>query len=255
MKLTGLVKKMRLNSFYSRSNTGARIAREAPLQVAGGGPPIREGPQRRPLPPPYPSGLIIGVCGKDNPLVYFLEQDHIDEIPAVAGAVFYATGPLINRLQEKLDFLFKEEFGNKFIEFKGEWIETEHTGHVQLPNGGWKQQSTVSYCYVLTNDWLRNVVGYKGVASLGTVTESDEANELLQTVRGRGLAPLYHWQSRLHVRVGQVITHRELPDGYLLDNRIWHSRIPNVVPKCVPSLLDIKTDRERWRDHPYVRYL
>jgi hypothetical protein len=91
-----------------------------------------------------------------------------------------------------------------------------------------------------TNDWLRNVVGYKGVASLGTVTESDEANELLQTVRGRGLAPLYHWQSRLHVRVGQVITHRELPDGYLLDNRIWRSRIPNVVPKCVPSLLDIK---------------
>jgi hypothetical protein len=207
------------------------------------------------MPPPYPEGLIVGVCGRSNPLVYLLEQDHIDEIPAEAGAVFYAAGPLISRLQEKLNFLFKEEFGNKFVEFKGEWIETKHTGYVQLLDGGWKHQSTVSYCYVLTNDWLRNVVGYKGVASFGTVTESDEANELLQTVRGRGLAPLYHWQSRLHMRVGQVITHRELPDGYLLDNRTWRSMIPNVVPKRVPSLLDIKIDHERWRNHPYVRYL
>ena len=198
MTYANLVKKIRLQSYARHVDVPVVINRlEAPCG-AGGGPPVREGPQ---LPPPYPGGLIVGVCGRSNPLVYLLEQDHIDEIPAEAGAVFYAAGPLISRLQEKLNFLFKEEFGNKFVEFKGEWIETKHTGYVQLPNGGWKQQSTVSYCYVLTNDWLRNVVGYKGVASFGTVTESDEANELLQTVRGRGLAPLYHWQSRLHVRI------------------------------------------------------
>jgi hypothetical protein len=186
--------------------------------------------------------------------VYLLEQKHIDEIPAETGIEIHAAAPLIKELQEKMDFLFEEEFGNRFVEFRGEWIETKHTGYVQTHNG-WKLQSTASYCYVLTHDWLRNVVGYKGVASFGTVTESDEANELLQTVRGRGLAPLYHWQSRLHVRVGQAITHRELPDGYLLDNRIWRSRIPNVVPKCVPSLLDVKRDPRRWKGNKYARYL
>jgi hypothetical protein len=251
--MTNLVKKTRLQS-YARHVDVPVIRLEAPCG-AGGGPPEREGPQGRPLPPPYPEGLIVGVCGRGKPLAYLLEQRHIDEIAAEVGVEFHAAAPLIEELQEKLSFLFNEEFGNKFVEFKGEWIETEHTGYVQLPNGGWKHQSTVSYCYVLSNDWLRNVVGYKGVAPFGTVTESDEANELLQTVRGRGLAPLYHWQSRLHVRVGQVITHRELPDGYLLDNRIWRSRIPNVVPKCVPSLLDVKNNPQKYKGNPYLRFV
>jgi hypothetical protein len=145
-----LVKKIRLQSYARHVDAPAVINRlEAPCG-AGGGPPEREGPQGRPMPPPYPEGLMVGVCGRSNPLVYLLEQDHIDEIPAESGAVFYAAGPLISRLQEKLNFLFKEEFGNKFVEFKGEWIETKHTGYVQLPGGGWKHQSTVSYCYVLT---------------------------------------------------------------------------------------------------------
>jgi hypothetical protein len=145
----------------------------------GWGPPEREGPQGRPMPPPY-----------------LLEQDRIDEIPAESGAVFYAAGPLISRLQEKLNFLFKEEFGNKFVEFKGEWIETKHTGYVQLPGGGWKHQSTVSYCYVLT---------------------------------------------------------RELLDGYLLDNRTWRSMMPNVVPKRVPSLLDVIKEPQKYKDNSYAR--
>lgn len=153
-----------------------------------------------------------------------------------------------------MDFLFEEEFGNRFVEFRGEWIETKHTGYVQT-HDGWKLQSTASYCYVLTHDWLRKVVGYEDPTSFGTITESDEANELLQMVRGRGLAPLYHWQSRLHMRIGQVITHRELTDGYLLDNRVWWSRMSNVLPKCVPSLLDVKNNPRKYKDNPYARFL
>jgi hypothetical protein len=174
-----LVKKIRLQSYARHVDAPAVINRlEAPCG-AGGGPPEREGPQGRPMPPPY-----------------LLEQDRIDEIPAESGAVFYAAGPLISRLQEKLNFLFKEEFGNKFVEFKGEWIETKHTGYVQLPGGGWKHQSTVSYCYVLT---------------------------------------------------------RELLDGYLLDNRTWRSMMPNVVPKRVPSLLDVIKEPQKYKDNSYAR--
>lgn len=106
----------------------------------------------RPMPPPYPEGLIIGVCGKGEPLVYLLEQTHINELPAVAGAEFHAATLLIKELQEKMDFLFKEKFGNRFVEFKGEWVQTKHTGYVQMPRGGLKHQSTTSYCYILTQD-------------------------------------------------------------------------------------------------------
>lgn len=99
------------------------------------------------------------------------------------------------------------------------------------------------------------MIGYRGNASFGTITESDEAGELLQQVRGRGLAPHYHWQSRLHIRNGAVITHRELHDGYLLDNRTWLSRVPSIIPKRGPSLLDVKINPEAWHDNPYAYYL
>jgi len=223
--------------------------------VAGGGPPGNQvGPWRR-SPPPYPSGLVVGVCGKGRPRVCLLDQRHIDEIPAEVGVEFHAAAPLIKELQEEMSFLFKEKFGNRFVEFKGEWVQTKHTGYVQLPNGGWKPRSTVSYCYILTSDWLYSVVGYNSTASFGTITESDDANKLLQMVHERGLAPLYRWQSRLHIRVGQVVTHRELPDGYLLDNRTWQSRFPNVVPKCMPSLLDVATNPQMYKGNPYIEYV
>ncbi|MHA1632549.1 MAG: hypothetical protein ACTSXC_07080 [Candidatus Freyarchaeota archaeon] len=173
----------------------------------------------------------------------------------MVGIEFYAAPPLMAELQEKRPFLFKEELDNRFVEFKGEYIKTCHSGYVQLPDGRGKLRLASSYCYILTRAWLHRVVGYKAPTSFGMVPESDEANELLRVVRERGLTPLYHWQSRLHVRSSIVITHRELVDGYLLDNRIWHSRIPNVVPKRVPSLLDVKNNPQRWKRNPYKRFL
>jgi len=197
----------------------------------------------------------VGVCGNGEPKACLIDQIHIDEIPAVAGVEFHAASPLIVELQEKRAFLFKEELRNRFVEFKGEWVQTRHSGHMPLPDGREKLQPTFSYCYILTYEWLYKVVGYATPASFGTVTESDEANMLLQMVRERGLTPLYRWQSRLHVRIGSVITHRELTDGYLLDNRVWHSRIQNVVPKSVPSILDVVKNPQKYKDNPYVKYV
>jgi len=55
------------------------------------------------------------------------------------------------------------------------------------------------------------------------------------------------------MRVGQVITHRELLDGYLLDNRTWRSMMPNVAPKRVPSLLDVIKEPQKYKDNSYAR--
>lgn len=54
---------------------------------------------------------------------------------------------------------------------------------------------------------------------------------------------------------GHVVTHRDLPDGYLLDNRTWTRYASNIIPKCVPSLQDVKRDPRRWRGNKYARYL
>ena len=253
MKCTKIVKSFR--SFSVSSATRNPHLKPSRGWGAGGGPPgNREGPQRRPV-PPFPRGLLVGVCGIGEPKVCLLDQTHIDEIAAVAGIEFHVAPPLMAELQEKRSFLFKEELGNRFVEFKGEWIPTQHSGHIQLPDGREKLRPTFSCCYILTYEWLHKVVGYATPASFGTVTESDEANALLQMVRERGLTPLYHWQSRLHVRVGPVITHRELMDGYLLDNRTWQSKFPNVVPKCVPSLLDVAMNPQRYKGNPYIKYV
>ncbi len=210
--------------------------------AGGGPPPEREGPQRWPL-PPFPDGLIIGVCGRldENEVtktIFVISQIHIDEIPAVINVRFYADPELQEELKEKRSFLFREEFNNEFRELKA-WAVTSHAGWIDLANGMGRLQNVRSYCYVLTREWLETNLSYKTSGSFAFIDESCEARKLLARARAEGLVPLVHWQSRLHVNLGSTITARELYDGYLLDNRQRPCRAPNVVAKCLPSLLDI----------------
>ncbi len=220
----------------------------------GGGRPNRSG--RPPTLPPYPEGLVIGVCGLGSPRIILINHIHDDELAAVAGAVFCGAPPVLEVLQERHPFYFREEFGNRFIEFKGEFFETLHYGYVHLPSGSaMRLMPTPSYCYVLRHDWLAEVLGSAMSYDYGYVDESARAYEILQEFRAKRLMPLYHWQSRLHMNMGPTITARDLPDGYLLDNRKRFSYKPNVIPKCVPSLLDVKENPELYRDNQYKRYL
>lgn len=190
--------------------------------------------------PSFPENVAFGVCGLGNPENFYISQTHLDELPAVTGAVIHAAPPLLQELQETRSFYLKEEFGNKFVEFKGECIRTQHAAFYPLPNGGLKLKHANSYCYVV------GVYGY--------IDESMEGPQLLQKFREKGLVPLYHWQSRTHFNSGRAITHRDLPDGYLLDNRTWQSYAPNVIPKCVPSLQDVKENPKKWRNNVFSRF-
>ncbi|RLF12929.1 MAG: hypothetical protein DRJ69_00075, partial [Thermoprotei archaeon] len=80
--------------------------------------------------------------------------------------------------------------------------------------------------------------------------ESSEANVLLEKARAEKFIPLFHWQSRNHIDMGLRVKANSLTDGYLLDNRKWRSRAPNVVPKCVPSLLDIARNPKQHEGKP-----
>jgi len=223
----------------------------------GGGRPARN-PGRPPtLPPPYPRGLIIGVCGRRHPnrTIFVISQIHIDEIAAVANAVFHADPDLQEELKEKCPYLFYEEFNNDFRELKA-WAVTEHTGWVEK-YGIKRLKKTRSYCYVFTPQWLEANLSYKTTSIFCYIDESSEANNLLEKARAEGFVPLFHWQSRSHIDVEPRITPLMLPDGYLLDNRDPPRRMngANVIGKCVSSLLDVKREPVRFKENPYVEYL
>lgn len=190
--------------------------------------------------PSFPENIAFGVCGLGNPETFFVSQIHLDELPAVTGATIYAAPPLMQELREKRPFYMREEFGNKFVEFDGEWVKTQHAAFYELPNGGLKLKYASSYCYI--------------VGAYAYIDESVEGEQLLRKFREKGLAPLYHWQSRNHFNGGYAVTHRDLPDGYLLDNRRWERYAPNVIPKCVPSLQDVKRNPGKWPGNKFARY-
>ena len=191
--------------------------------------------------PSFPENVGFGVCGLGSPQAFYVSQIHLDELPAVTDATIIAAKPLLQELQEKRSFYFREEFNNKFIEFKGEWVKTQHAAFYELPYGGRKLKYASSYCYIV------GVFAY--------IDESEEGPQLLRKFREKGLVPLYHWQSRNHLNSGYTITHRDLPDGYLLDNKTWRSYAPNVIPKCVPSLEDVKRNPRRWKGNKHARFL
>ncbi|MEM1792669.1 MAG: hypothetical protein QXE92_00315 [Thermofilaceae archaeon] len=160
----------------------------------------------------------------------------MDEVPAVTDVTVYAAPPLIKELEKRLPFFVEM---NKVVGFEGEWIQTEHKAFFEVRSEK-KLRSSPSYCYV--------------VGRYAFIDESAEAFHLLQMFREKGLIPLFHWQPRDHIDVGRRITHRDLPDGYLLDNRTWTRYAPNVIPKCVPSLQDIKQDPEKWKNNAYSKF-
>ena len=240
------------NNYYSNT---VCLRRRASGQGGGGGRPARNS-GRPPTLPPYPRGLVIGVCGRRHAqperTVFVISQIHLDEIAAVTNAVFHVDPELLENLKDKCPYLFEKEFNNDFRELKA-WAVTEHTGWI-VKCGVKRLAKTKSYCYKFTPEWLEKHLSFRVSRSYAYIDESSEAYTLLERARAEGSTPLFHWQSRNHIDIGPRVKANSLVDGYLLDNRKWHSRIPNVVPKCVPSILDILQRPDRWRDNEYARY-
>jgi len=44
----------------------------------------------------------------------------------------------------------------------------------------------------------------------------------------------------------------DLHDGYFLDPTVWEIYADNVIPKCVPSILDVKRNPVAHRGNPYA---
>jgi len=237
------------NNYYSNT---VCLRRHASGQGGGGGRPARNS-GRPPTLPPYPAGLVIGVCGRKRPgrMVFVISQIHIDEIAAVANAVFYADPELQEELKEKRPYLFYEELENDFRELKA-WTVTERVGWFEK-HGVKRLRKTKSYCYVLTPQWLEANLSYKTASTFCYIDESSEANSLLEKARAERFVPLFHWQSRNHIDVEPRVKANSLADGYLLDNRKWCSYAPNVVPKCVPSILDVAKNPRQHRGNPFAK--
>jgi hypothetical protein len=238
MKLTSLVKKIRLNSFYLHSNTSARIAKEAPLQVASGGPPEREGPQGQPL-PPLLRNTGFDVCGLGSLKEFIITHAvHPDHCPAVTNAKLICSKPVIRQIEEYAPYYYRDEYNVEVVEFKGEFYETEHwTFDVRRS----KYVPALACCYVLAD------------VKAFLICESSVANKFLKIARALKLMPLYMWQPRGHVNQGITLHTKDICDGYFIDPRSWDAYADNVIPKCVPSILDVKMDPNKWQKNPYSK--
>ncbi|MCW4008569.1 MAG: hypothetical protein NWF09_07785 [Candidatus Bathyarchaeota archaeon] len=165
----------------------------------------------------------FGVCGFGKPKKWLVTQTHLDEIPAVEGADVYIPAPLIKEFSDK-PRLAKWLAANNVHVLDSGWFATYHCGFHPTPNGA-KLAVTPSYCVIIDGKYA-------------FIDESSESTVWLQKFRQQQLVPIYHWQSRLHIDVSPRLHPADLPDGYMVDNRVEKQYASNVIPKCVASLAD-----------------
>jgi hypothetical protein len=235
--MTYLVKKIRLQSYARHVDVPVVMNRlEAPCG-AGGGPPEREGPQGRPL-PPLLCDMGYDVCSLGSPKKFIMTHAiHPDHCPAITDIKLVASEPVIRQIEKYASYYYREEYNVEVVEFKGEFCETEHwTFDVRRS----KYLPALACCYVLAE------------VKAFLICESSTANKFLEMARMAKLTPLYMWQPRDHVNHGVTLHAKDIYDGYFIDTRSWDAYADNVIPKCVPSILDVKMDPAAHRGNPYA---
>jgi hypothetical protein len=232
-----LVKKTRLQS-YARHVDVPVMNKHFLSAEAGGGPPEREGPQGRPLPPLlYDMGY--DVCSLGSPKKFIITHAiHPDHCPAVTDIKLIASEPVIRQIEKYASYYYREEYNVEIVEFKGEFYETEHWTYNARRS---RYVPALACCYVVAE------------AKALLICESSVANKFLEMARVRGLMPLYMWQPRDHMNQGITLHAKDIYDGYFIDPTSWDAYADNVVPKCVPSILDVKMDPDRWQNNPYSK--
>lgn len=192
--------------------------------------------------PKLPMDVGCDVCGFGKPAKFLLTHPiHPDHCPAITGVQLVCAPPLIEQIEKFAPYYYREEFNVEVVEFKGEYFETHHYPY----DPRLQRYVKVKACGYILKD-----------VKCFFIPESFEANRLLAEARAKGLTPLYTWQPRDHLNDGPTLHAKDIYDGYFVDPRPDDKRdhASNVIPKCVPSILDIKTDPDRWPGNKFAEY-
>jgi hypothetical protein len=228
MTYANLVKKTRLQSYARHVDVPVVVNRlEAPCG-AGGGPPAREGPQGRPLPPllPFIKDVGFDTCAltPDIKELYIL-QAHLDHVGIPPkGCTVYTAEKLVPRI---------EGIYSRFnIDVDVEVTSAEYIGHVYLKSDrkGTFFESAESYAAVLHN---RKIV---------LIDECDDPASIFARFRERFpdftitvmRVPYTHSATSYLNNPWKVWPH------WLADNKSTAQYAPNVVPKRLVSALELQ---------------
>jgi len=233
MTYANLVKETRLQSYARHVDVPVVVNRlEAPCG-AGGGPPEREGPQGRPLPPPLPFPAYVGfdTCARSpNIKELYILQLHLDHIgiPPEDCAIFTA-----KRQVEALKELYK-----KFnIEADITGIQAEEIGHLYFKANpfGSRYSYAESYAVVLHEHHIVLIDecdNPKSVFERFRKLYSDYTIAIMRVPYSHSAVSYLNnpWQVRPH---------------WLADNKAKEPYAPNVLPKVLPSLLDVANPSDK----------
>ena len=213
------------NRSQSGNNYGKYTGVSKGLERMAAGNRLERGVQRL---PPLPKEVGYDVCGFAKPSRFIITHDHLDHLPAKTNVTLTCATPLMERLMKRRIY---EDVGVEIEEYSGEYFETRH-----MVSAGRGFVMTPTYGYFL-ND-------------VAIIPESINAEELLNEFRLKRVVIVFFKQPRSHMN--GVWHPRDLEQVYFADPSSPQKYAPNVVPKCTPSLADIKDMPKVFANNPYA---
>lgn len=176
-----------------------------------------------------PQELGYDVCGLQPFNQTLLTHQHLDHLPARKVRILCAP-ILLKTIALKMGGLLRvyevEEYTDCF--------ETEHW----FFNG---------------NRWVKiKTYGYF-IGNVAVIPESVDADSYVEEYSLKGLVVVCFKQPRSHLNNGNKLRSPcHLPANcYFADPSTWSRYAPNVLPKVVPSIADIKRFGQYWADNPF----
>jgi len=195
------------------------------LRGDGGGRPDRSG--RPPRLPPLPEVGFDG-CGdpklKDVINVFLVTHTHTDHLPVARGILLLCAGSLI----DPIEAIYRRYGIHVEIQEYDDCLPLEHSFLKNLPSGQ-KKVDTVPVFGYFYHDVL-------------VIPECDNYYRLLKDYRVQGLIIVFFKQPRNHPTVGPRINAWDVSDCYFADPSSWRRYAPNVLPKIVPSICDLRNE-------------
>jgi len=226
MTYANLVKKTRLQSYARHVDVPVVMNRLEAPSGAGGGPPEREGPKGRPLPPPLPFPRHVGfdTCALTPAIkelyVLQLHADHVGIPPS--GCKVFTPKEQVERLRG-----FYKRFK---INAEVVGVEAEEIGHIFMETSGLRFKYAQSYAVAIHEYQVILIDECDDPRAVFRRFEKQYSGYTIAVMR----VPYSHSASSYLNNPWQVYPH------WLADNRAKKQYAPNVLPKTVPSLLDLQ---------------
>jgi len=170
-----------------------------------------------------PEDLGYDVCGIPSdfirPKKFFVTHTHLDHLPARANLTLVCAPPL----RVKLEKLYAKEKTSVNLEEYPDFFPTEH---IFFNRGSGRLEKAKSYGYLIKD--------------LAVIPESNEFERLITEYKPKSTVIILFKQPREHLPT-KLITARTVENCYFADPTSWSRYAPNVLPKIVLAIIDVRS--------------